>query len=368
MIEVLQYGLSPNRAGIETYLEKIWRYIDHTYFHFNFIVMRNDQPPCFYETFQASDCKFYEITPRRVSPKKNHEDLVNLFQENKFDILHFNLNTASYLLPVAVALRFGCKAIVHSHSSGFSGKKSMSFILHTLNKQRLKKMDVKRIAVSQLAGEWMFGDSHFDVYHNGVITEDFAFSQNNRDSIRHSLNCEGKTVIGSAASFIPAKNHRFMVDVFEEYLRINHDAVLWFAGEGALRSSIEEYVRQKGIYNSVRFLGSRKDMQTVYAGMDMLWLPSLVEGYPNVMLEAQCEGLPCLISDCIPQDTKIMDNTFSLGLNQPIDAWARKIQETVEAQRKNRETCYLDMRNRGTSVEAEIQRIEKLYEEMLAKC
>jgi glycosyltransferase involved in cell wall biosynthesis len=227
MIEVLLFGLSDNMGGIETYLKKIWDNIDKSRFHFNFIDMTGaNRQACFYDELSQSGATFYKITPRRESVLKNRRDLNRLFKEHHFDIFHFNVNTLSYLVPVEVALKNGCAVVVHSRNAGAS-KNKITRLLHVLNKKRLQRMPVHRIAVSPLAGDWLFGSSNFDVFFNGVDTQRFQYTDENRKKIREEQRCTDKLVIGNVGAFTPAKNHRFMVDVFEKVKEKNPDMTIW---------------------------------------------------------------------------------------------------------------------------------------------
>ena len=117
-MKIIQLGLSNNLGGIEIYIKTMWDQIDRERFHFSFIDMtgENDRP-CFYDELKKGGCDFYKITPRRVSPSRNREEMFELFEKHKFDVLHFNANTLSYMLPIEAAVKNGCKAIVHAHSS-----------------------------------------------------------------------------------------------------------------------------------------------------------------------------------------------------------------------------------------------------------
>lgn len=368
MINVLQFGLSENQGGIETYLYKIWKHIDHNEFCFHFLDLTpNGKHPCFYEEFSADNCAFHKVVPRNVSAAQNAADVKRLFRENRFDILHFNVNTLSYILPIEEATKAGCKVLIHSRNAGSARTRRLTRALHEVNKLRVQNMDVTRIAVSQMAGEWLFGKSAFEVYHNGVDTDRFTYTQENREAIRASLGCSEKKVIANVGAFLPAKNHRFMVDTFKEFLKLEPNAVLWFIGDGPGRAEIEALVRSRALEDKVFFLGVRQDMPELYAGMDLFWLPSLFEGYPNVLLEAQCEGVPCLLSDCIPQDARILDNTFCYSLQEPSSMWAQKIEEALNAQIKDRAACNIEMSRRGVSVKSEIEKLENLYKRMLTE-
>lgn len=366
MIEVLLFGLSENRGGIETYLEKIWNHIDHSQFHFSFIDMTGEgRVPCFYDELTASGCDFYKVTPRRVSVKQNKDDIKRLFKDKHFDIFHFNVNTLSYIFPIEEALKSGCKVLIHSRSSNASTTSFITKWLHQVNKIRVHNMDLTRIAVSSMAGEWLFGDSSFEVYHNGVNTEIFRYSEENRSRIRKELGCEEKTVIANVGAFLPVKNHRFMISAFEEFLKIRPASSLWFVGDGPMRKEIEELVVRKELEDKVMFLGIRKDMPELYAAIDLLWFPSLYEGFGNVVLEAESEGVTCLLSERVPRDTIINDNVFSFGLDRTLNEWALKMDECAKAQKSNREFCYKEIEEKGASVKDEIIRLETLYKSML---
>ena len=361
MIEVLLFGLSTNQGGIETYLKKIWDNIDHTRFHFNFIDMTGKgNVPYFYNELKASGCRFYKVTPRNVSISRNRSDLNRLFATKKFDIFHFNVNTLSYILPVEIALKHGCKVVVHSRNGGASNK-LITNILHQINKKRLCKLDINRIAVSALAGDWLFGESKFKVFNNGIDVEKFTFNCLSRNNLRNSLNCSDKTVIGNVGAFLPAKNHRFIIDVFNEYQKINKNSVLWLVGDGYLKEDIESYVTKQNLQNKVLFLGKRNDIPDIYSAMDIFLFPSLFEGFPNAVLEAQCEGLPCIVSDCITKEVLITDNIRAIALSDSISSWVKGIQLFTNTYHNDRKDSAAIIRKSGFSVKDEIKRLESFY-------
>ncbi len=365
MTEVLLFGLSPNRGGIETYLKKIWDHIDHSRYHFSFIDMTGEgRTACFYQELSASGCDFYRITPRSESPIKNKRDLEALFREHRFDIFHFNVNTMSYLLPVEIALKAGCKVVIHSRNAG-ADYSMLTRVLHSVNRFRAQALPVHRIAVSPMAGKWLFGKAPFAVYYNGIDTQRFQFSQEARSRARQALDCGEDVIIGNVGVFFPAKNHPFMLEAFPEIRKRVPNAKLWFVGDGPLLEGIQRQVEEKGLTPWVRFLGKRSDMPDIYAALDFFWLPSLYEGFPNAALEAQCEGLPCLISDCIPQDVLRLENAAGMSLKKKPEEWAEKIVQMLAARRENRREAAAEINEKGFSVEQEILRLERLYASLL---
>ena len=360
MIEVLQFALSTNLGGIETYLKKIWDNIDREQFHFSFIDMTGDgKVPCYYDYFTQSGCPFFKVTPRHISPIQNRKDLARLFSEHHFDILHFSANTLSYMLPVTMALKVGTKVIVHSRCAAIPNGR-LTQIMHRLNAMRLRKMPVQRIAVSKQAGEWMFKGSEYKVYPNRIDPVRFTFSEESRAKIRSELNCADKTVIGHVGTFITTKNHVFVLRVFEAYHAKHPDSVLWLVGEGQLKEQIRDQVNAKGLEDAVYFLGRRDDMETVYAGMDFFLFPSIYEGLGNVVLEAQAEGLPCIISAGIPQETLIAANALSKDLGAPVTEWVEAVDELLDIH-LDRKDGSNRIRNAGWSVQEEVVKLQALY-------
>lgn len=359
MIEVLVFGISINRGGIETYYKKIVDNIDRSRFHFSFIDMTGEgNVPAFYDELKANGCTFYKVCPRRVSASRNKADLEQLFTEHHFDVLHISINTLSYVKPINIAIKHGCSVLVHSRNAGMTIN-PVTASLHYLNKFLIKFRRVKRIAVSRQAGEWLYGKSKFDVYPNGVDTARFRFSQESRERIRKELGCEDKLVIGNVGAFLPVKNQAFTIGVFEKILTKRPNAVLWLVGEGPTFSSIKELVVEKGLSDKVLFLGKRNDVPDVYCGMDAHLLPSHFEGLPNVIIEAQTSGLPCLLSDTITEQVKITDLVEYMSLEKSPVEWTEMILSMLN--KKDRPSAYHEINQKGWSVQKEIERLENLY-------
>lgn len=361
MIEVLLFGLCENVGGIETYLIKINNNIDRTRFHFSFIDMTGENGnPAFKSEFLQNGCDFYKITPRRESVIRNIMELDKLFENHHFDVLHFSANTLSYVEPIFAALRHNCKVIVHSRSSSMTGS-MMTMVLHSINKARLRNRKIKRIAVSELAETWFFGkDSDCTIYLNGIDTKRFYYSDERRHIIRESLHSEDKLVIGLVGTFSTVKNHAFAIEVFEKIKAKHSNVILWLVGIGSTMEAVQELVKEKELDNDVLFLKRRNDLPDLYCGMDAFLLPSLFEGLPNVIIEAQTSGLPCLMSDSITTMVKITDRVGYMSLAKSADDWADEILRMVDVE-NDRENAHKEIEDKGWSVEDEIRRIERLY-------
>lgn len=373
-IRVLHFGLSLNRGGIETYLHKLTSSINQDSFHFSFI-NSTSSVPCFYEELSRMGCEFYKITPRRVSYTKNKKDLEKLFDEQSFDILHFHVNTLSYIEPVLLALKKNVKVIVHSRNAGAAGSQ-LTQALHKINKFRLQLLadKITKVSVSQLAGEWLFGrKSDFKVYNNGINLNKFRFLSKEREKVRHELNIDEATfLLGNVGAFVPAKNQEFAVKVLKAIIDTGVDAKLILIGDGKLIDRVKDLVVNIGLTDKVIFLGQRKDMPNLFSALDLFLFPSFYEGFPNAVLEAQACGLPCLISNKITREVVIDNNSVKqLSINNVChDEW---LQESLNFLNKSflkndvnfkRKTAWQKLKNAGFSDVEEVKKIESLYIEI----
>ena len=92
--------------------------------------------------------------------------------------------------------------------------------------------------------------------------------------------------------------------------------MLLLLGRGERFETVEKRIKEKGLEDSVRLLGFRKDPDRLFQAMDFFLLPSYFEGLPTVGVEAQCTGLPSLMSDTITTEVKITENCWFLPLKE----------------------------------------------------
>lgn len=363
MIRVLHYGMSPNLGGIETYLLNLAKTIDSSHYQFDFLFSDYGEKPIYAP--ELPDNTFHGVTPRRVSLRRNRQELEALFEGGSFDILHFHANTTSYVEPVRAALRHGVRVVFHSHSAGASGSQ-LTRILHRWNRARLPWDQTRRVAVSGDAGRWMFGASSFQIIHNGIDVDAFAFDGQIRTLTRQALGIsDTEHVIGHVGAFLPAKNHRFLVDRFAEVLDRRSDSLLLLVGSGPLESDVRQQVEALRISDRVRFLGRREDVAALMCAMDTFAFPSLHEGLPLATLEAQASGLRCTMSDSITDEVVVTDACVQLSLAPlatPHKAWVDRL---LMGSAGDRLTGATTIRRAGLTIGSNTTNVTSIYESML---
>lgn len=267
-----------------------------------------------------------------------------LIRREKYDMVYLNISTSMDLVAAFAAK--SCKVprrILHSHSGGNdceSIKKRFIFnVLQKICRYILYRAGNEFYACSKKAGYWMYPkkivDSNtFDVIYNAVDRNNFVYHPEIREEARKELEIADKFVIGHAGNFCYQKNHEFLIRIFQAIHDKEPGAVLLLAGRGVRYEQIWEQVQRAGIADSVYFLGWRKDVDRLFQAMDVFLLPSHFEGLPTVGIEAQCTGVPCVMSDSITREVKIADRCDFISLKESPECWAKEVLKWKDCSRE----------------------------------
>ena len=217
-----------------------------------------------------------------------------------------------------------------------------------------------KLACSESAGKFLFGRKQkFEIINNAIDVEKYIFDEKIRKSIREKYNARNKFVIGHVGRFDRAKNHRFILEIFEDILRKKENSELWLIGDGILKSEIEEIAKQKSIYQKIKFLGIKNNVNELMMGMDAFIFPSSYEGLGIVLIEAQTSGLVCTVSDRIQPEAIVTNNVNVLSLNDQLGKWSETIIKTYKTEgRKSIENKKID----DFKIENLVKKMEKIYE------
>lgn len=324
---VLQFGMTYNPGGIESFIMNYYRHIDRQKIQFDFVNMYDEI--AYENEINLLGGKVYNITSFRSNPVKNYLEIRKIIKNNKYDIIHVNMLSMAYITPILVAKDLGVKKIIaHSHNSSMPPN-LFKKILHKVNQIFFNKYITQFCACSKDAGKWMFGDSvleeNIHIINNAVDTLHFTYNEIKREEIRLKLGINDKFVIGNVARFDYQKNHNFLIDIFFEVQQENENAILLLVGDGPLRKSIEEKVAKLSIQDKVIFLGVREDIADLMQVMDVFLLPSYFEGLAVVLIEAQASGLITICSDSIPNEVNVSNSVEFLKLELGSRYWAKLI-------------------------------------------
>lgn len=354
---VLHFGYSANLGGVETFIKNI---IMNTDVPSDIVVTTQDKVP-FEDEFKAKGSRILRISPRRSNPLEFRKNVFKLIKEHpEYAIVHVHLNSCSSIEPLEAAKKWKRFCIAHSHNSS-SNFGSISGMLHKFNKKRINKFADVCLACSEPAGKFIFGDSDYKIVNNGIDTHRFAYSDVKRKKIRQEFSIEDRFTVCHVGMFAPVKNHTFLIDCFNEVLKKRPDSVLILVGEGAQKDFVEKKVEELGIADKVIFTGRRYDTEAIMSASDVFVLPSLFEGLPIVLVEAQSEGLPCIVSDVVTKEAKLCNEMQFLSLNESAEEWANKILSIDKVPDRN--TASKVVADSGFDMMQTVEQIENLYKD-----
>lgn len=332
MKKVLQMGMTDNLGGIESFLINYYQEIDKRRFQFDFINIY-DNLLYFQKEIEQLGGNVYKVPSYYKHPIKYLKVVSQIIKNQKYEIVHCNMNSAVFLYPLIAAKLGGAKLIIsHSHNSS-SDKGIMKELLHFINKHFISFFANYYLACSSKAGEWFYSkkilkSSNFKILNNSIDVQKFKFDQQARKSKREELQIQDSTlVIGHVGRFNKQKNHVFLIECFEKVHLQNPDSVLLLVGIGPLQEDIIKLVNLKKLQNNVIFLGQRNDVEKLMCAMDIFVLPSLYEGLPLVGVESQATGLICFFSDKITNELNITSNVKNLPIDNS-DLWVENIMNT----------------------------------------
>jgi glycosyltransferase EpsF len=351
-------------GGVEAVVMNYYRHIDKTKIQFDFIC-DNDSTNIPYEEIESLGGRVILIPPYQKIFSYQKE-LQKVLKENNYKIVHSHINTLS-VFPLYAAKKVGIPVrIAHSHST--TNKKEWK---KNLMKQFLrpfsKKYATDYMCCSELAGRWLFGNKEYDkgnVYllNNAIDLDKFKYDEKIRKEVRKELNIKDDTlVIGHIGRFVAQKNHTFLIDIFNEIHKNNNDSILLLAGQGPKENEIKEKVKTLNLEKNVIFLGQRNDANRLYQAFDVFLLPSLYEGLPVVGVEAQASGLLCILSESMTQETKVLDTTTFISLEESSKEWSTKLLDNYK-NFKRRDTTK-EITNNNVNIKQESIKLENKYVE-----
>ena len=349
-------------GGVEAVVMNYYRHIDRSKIQFDFLC-DEDSTNIPYEEIEQLGGRVILIPPYQKIFKYQKE-LIRIFKENNYKIVHSHINTLS-VFPLRAAKKAGVKVrIAHSHSTT-NKKEWKKNLLKQVLRPFSKVYATDYMCCSELAGRWLFGDKAYDsgqVYllNNAIDLDKFKYDEEKRKKKRKELNIKDDTlVIGHIGRFVAQKNHTFLIDIFNEVHKKNPSSLLLLVGQGPLKEEMENKVKELNLNDSVRFLGQRNDVNELYQAFDVFCLPSLYEGLPVVGVEAQASGLLCILSDAMTKETKVLDITKFISLNNTPKDWADSILDDVK--KYKRIDTSKEMTSKNFNIKEEAKKLEKYY-------
>ncbi len=350
-------------GGAEKVAYDIGHYRDKNKFDCHYIVF-DDYIGEYEEQLTNDGCKIIHMPVPASNYRLFMNNLKTLMQKEKYDVVHCHTMFNSGLVMLMAKMQKVPCRISHSHSICSSkNRKVTKKIYEHIMRWIINRNSTRCVGCGKDAGEWLFGKKKFDksgvLVYNGIDTSIFKFNEESRIKIREKLKLSDNFVIGHVGHLAKVKNQEFLIKLMPQILKINPKARLLLLGEGDDRQKLELLIKENGLENYVIMTGNVMNVHEYLSTMDVFAFPSLYEGMPLSIIEVQSNGLPCVISDAVPQDVFLTDLLTKLSLQADESEWIKAI---CSASRNKPEKYSGIMFKTGFDNQMMLQKIYGLYE------
>lgn len=327
MIRVLQYIGSLQFGGSQSFIMEVYRKIDREKVQFDFITFPGETTGN-YDEIIALGGKVYECPQYSARSHRAFCEWWKSFfiKYPEYRVLHGHIRScASVYIPIAK--KHGVKTIIHSHST--SNGSGLSSVVKAVYQYPIRYMADYLFSCSDIAGKWLFGEratkkENYRIIPNCVDLDYFEYNESVRKEVRKEWNIEETDfVIGHIGRFHESKNHGFLLEIFQEIQKKRPDSKLLLVGAG-----VEDGLRSLGVgvgeelMSKIICTGAQARPGKFYQAMDVFLFPSLWEGLPMSVVEAQAAGLPCEISDTITKNVLLTGLVSQHSLKKSAKEWA----------------------------------------------
>lgn len=360
-----------NRGGAETMVMNLYRKMDRSKVQFDFLTYRND--PCAYdeEILSLGGRLFYVPSIGQSNPLTFVKNVRNTIKENgPFSAVHAHTDFQTGFIALAARLAGVQVRVCHSHNTswktGFNWKDRLQLMVF---RRLILAYATELCACGEDAGRFLFGRSNMErkrvhLLPNGIDLDLFSPAGQAADDEKKARGiASDRLIIGHVARFHEVKNHAFLLKLAVHLKKRGVRFQMVLAGDGPLREQMEEEARRLNLLSDVLFLGTEEHIHELIRTFDVFVMPSLYEGLPVVLVEAQASGLPCIISDTI---TEKVDTGLGLvkrvSLSKPMDIWAETIVRAAAAGRPKRELVKDTLAKLGYDARRNVGALMNLYQ------
>ena len=344
-------------GGTEKYVMDLLR---STYKDYENILLVYENINHYKEELDKMNIKIIVIEPpKKIGFSKSIKKIRSVIKENDVDIVYSYTHYNSSIVMLCAFLEHVKIRITHSHRSSSEQSINPIYLMYILfNKILINIFSNVRLACGKKAGKSLFYKK-FTIINNGVDIDKFKYDIDQRNQIRKKLNVSSDcSVIGMIGRLDINKNNIFFIKVFENYLKINSNSKLIIVGDGDQKEKLTKYVNDKKLNEKVLFLGKRDDVNKLYSAFDLFALTSIKEGLPYVLIEAQTNGLRCLVSDSVDRESNVSQKCTYLSLSDDYEKWCNEIDKNI----KKRDNNIENLISNGYSLTDSVKEVINIYE------
>lgn len=374
-IKVLQITGGFNKGasgGIASFLYNYYKEMDKTNVVFDFMTISYQCFEPYRVELENMKAAIYCLNVHEFKSFKGTltciKRLAQFLNNSKYDIVHVNSGSFFTVFICSLVARLkGKKAKIIAHSHSAMTRRGIHHLFIRIIKPLLNYVADCYLACSKSAAEHMFSKNiiirnQYTILPNAINSGEFRYDRQTRLEYRNQFGIDDELLVGHVGRAAVAKNHPFLLDIYNEIRKKNLKARLILVGAGELDSEIREIVYSLGLMKEVIFAGHRTDVNKIMQAMDVLVLPSLFEGLSIAAIEAQAASLPVVVSDAVPTEAKISDAFLKLSLETSAEEWAESVLRLVN--QHERENIKPDVAKAGFDVKGSVKKLESIYQKL----
>ena len=376
-IKVLIIAGVMNVGGIENQLMHLLRQADKDRFQIDFTT--TEEHPFYLDEMLSlgAECIRIPKTDGRRFLRQSCA-LFRIMRKEQYDIVHSHELFHSGLVLLTARLAGVKHRFVHAHNwmEGNDPKAKKPFVRRVYNffmKRLIQWNATDFIACSSFAGKFLYGEKiikqpNYHLVFNSVDTERFIEQYEQSES--GEFCDDGWINVIQVGRFTPVKNQLFTVEIARELKKRGRKIRILCVGNDG-----EEYdkqvmvkIKEYGLEEQMLLLGIRKDVDVLMRKSSAFLLPSLYEGMPLVLIEAQASGLPCIAADTFSHEVDFGIGTVMwLDLEKDASTWADAIEQMVQKGRADKQNVIQAIEKGGFDSRCFANRICELYEKSMTR-
>lgn len=364
-MRVLQIGMGNNPGGVEAFVMNYYRVLKEQGVQFDFVCMYGTI--AYAEEIGSLGGRVFEVPNIKNNYPGYVKAVKQVMERGKYDVIHVHMLSAANITPLRLAAEYGrAKVFAHSHNTSAPGL--IRNVMDKLNRPKIDKYADRKLACGKKAARWLFGDKacrngEVTLVRNAIDVEKFLFSAEKRKTLREGLGFGDDFVIGHVGRFEIQKNHDGLLRIFKAVTERIPNARLFLIGDGVLREETEKKASELGIRDRVFFAGVRENVADLLSVMDVFLFPSLFEGLPFTLVEAQANSLPCVISDTITGEAVVCEGRVTrVSLDAEPEEWAQAVEDFRDMEREAASVTARRMKHAHFDISCEADRLRRIYE------
>ncbi|HET8870515.1 MAG TPA: glycosyltransferase family 4 protein, partial [Aquabacterium sp.] len=233
------------------------------------------------------------------------QSLNRYIAEHRIDLVHSHkYKTTFYALPGRLLGRFRLVTTYHNWITHTPALKFYAWL-----DKRLARLNDAAVAVSTPVAQELRRHMPVRKVHqidNGIDTRRYA-RQMPREQAKVALGLDpARPVLGFVGRLSQEKGLPYLIEALSTQPDVFRDVQVVIVGEGEVRSSLVQLIEERGLSGQVKLFGNRRDTPLIYSALDVFTLPSILEAFPMVILEAMACGCPVVATD-VGEVSRIID-------------------------------------------------------------